>query len=181
EFSAGPAASAVTSAGGAYSMTLSPGSYVVVEVARTSCTEGLPSGTDIVAATGTGLGDFGYAISLTSGQNDTGNSFGNFQQATKSGIKFNDLNANGVLDSGEPGVPGFTIEAFKDSDGDGTLSQAEFSAGPAASAVTSAGGAYSMTLNPGSYVVVEVAQSGWTESRPSGTDIVAATDRGRGV
>ena len=32
----------------------------------------------------------------------------------KSGTKFHDLNANGVKDAGEPGLPGWTIRAYKD-------------------------------------------------------------------
>ena len=43
------------------------------------------------------------------GQVDTGNDFGNYQNATKSGMKFHDLNADGVKDAGEPGLAGWTI------------------------------------------------------------------------
>ena len=50
------------------------------------------------------LGADGYAITLTSGQTDADNDFGNYQNATKTGMKFNDLNANGVKDAGEPGL-----------------------------------------------------------------------------
>src|SRR5262249_28754231 len=103
------------------------------------------------------------------------NNFGNFQQATKSGIKFNDLDGNGSGTTG-PGLAGWTIEAFKDADGNGTLSQTEFAAGPANTAVTGAGGSYSLTLDPGSYIVVEVTQPGWFQSNvPAGNHIVAAT------
>ena len=34
-------------------------------------------------------------VTLTSGSTDSGNDFGNFQNGTKSGTKFDDLNANG--------------------------------------------------------------------------------------
>src|SRR5262249_33729560 len=72
-----------------------------------------------------------------------------------------------VRDGGEPGLAGWTIEAFKDTDGDGTLSSSEFAAGPAKTAVTGAGGSYSLTLDPGNYIVVEVPQSGWFQTAPT--------------
>jgi len=127
-----------------------------------------------VTPTGTGLGDFGYAVTLTSGQTEGGNNFGNFQEATKSGIKFNDLNLNGTKDSAEPGLAGWTIYAFTDTNGDGVLSQSEFSAGAKATSVTNASGNYSLTLDPGKYIVVEAQQSSWFQSSPT-LDVVAAT------
>ena len=42
-----------------------------------------------------GAGEYGYAINLTSGEVDAGNDFANYEQATKSGRKYNDLNADG--------------------------------------------------------------------------------------
>ena len=62
----------------------------------------------------------GWAITLTSGQLDAGNDFGNYQKATKTGTKFNDLNANGVKDAGEPGLGGLGHRAYADTNGDGT-------------------------------------------------------------
>src|SRR5262245_6793137 len=179
EFAAGPAATALTGAGASYSTTDHPGKYIVLEVSQAGWKQSVPGGSDIVAATGTGLGDHGFAITLTSGQQDTDNNFGNFQQATKSGVKFNDLDGAGTGTTG-PGLAGWTIEAFTDSDGNGTLSQSEFAAGPAATALTGAGGSYSMTLDPGKYIVLEVSQAGWKQSVPGGSDIVAATGTGLG-
>src|SRR2546428_12339353 len=48
---------------------------------------------------------FPYTTLFRSSNND----FGNFQQGTKSGQKFNDLNANHLKDPLEPGLPGWTI------------------------------------------------------------------------
>src|SRR5258707_12738010 len=39
----------------------------------------------------------------------------------KSGVKFNDLNANGVQDPGEPGLAGWTIYAYNDTNKNGGL------------------------------------------------------------
>ncbi len=65
---------------------------------------GAPAECDGVTGSPT-LAPQGHAINLTSAQNDTGNDFGNQQQqATKSGIKFDDLNGDGDQDAGEPGL-----------------------------------------------------------------------------
>ena len=83
--------------------------------------------------------------------------FGNFQQATKSGRKYEDLNADGDDEGGtDPALSGWTILAFAEIGvADGVLSAAEIAAGAADSDVTDASGAYSLTLDPGSYIVVE--------------------------
>src|SRR5262249_56641230 len=116
-------------------------------------------------ATGTGLGADGYAITLTSGQTEGGNNFGNFQQATKSGLKFNDLDGPGAGTTG-PGVSGFTILAYADSNGDGSLSQAEFAAGAVATSNRKSGGKGSRAVDPGQYIVVEETQAGRSERFP---------------
>src|SRR5262245_21854618 len=112
-------------------MASDPGQYIVVEVAKAGWTESFPGGSDIVAATGTGLGDFGYAIAFTSGETESGNNFGNFRQATKSGIKFNDLNGAGAGTTG-PGLSGWTIEEIGRASGRGRVSKGEVAAGPEA-------------------------------------------------
>src|SRR5437899_12892385 len=44
----------------------------------------------------------------------------------------------------------------------------------ATSATTDASGNYALSLNPGTYVVCEVLQSGWTQSFPTGNTKCAA-------
>ena len=80
-----------------------------------------------------------YSITLISGQVDSDNHFGNFKNATKSGVKYHDLNANGTQDAGEPGLSGWTINAT-----------ATGGSAVSASTTTGAGGAYSLSLTPGS-------------------------------
>jgi hypothetical protein len=135
---------------------------------------------------GAGLAKDGYAITMT-GADDNGNDFGNFQQGTKSGTKYNDLNANGTRDSGEPGLQNWEIRAYRDDGagtpadaGDGTLSNAEATATPAATVPTDANGDYSLSLNPGKYVVCEVAKDTWTQSEPSNSKCAANPDLGDG-
>jgi hypothetical protein len=112
---------------------------------------------------------------LTAGQVDSGNDFGNFQQATKTGVKFNDLNADGVRDMGENGLPDWVIFAYHDDNGDGLLQLGEQSDG--VSTTTDASGVYSFTLDPGQYIVVEGSMADWVQTFPT-TDVV---DTGTGV
>src|SRR5262249_43125623 len=90
--------STTTDASGAYSFNINPGSSTVCEVLQRGCPQTFPVGSKT------------YVVTLASGQHDSGNDFGNFQQATKSGRKFNDLNGNGKEDAGEPGLSGWTIK-----------------------------------------------------------------------
>ena len=48
-------------------------------------------------------------MAATSGQNVGGLAFGDFKLVTYSGTVYNDLNGNGVMDSGEPTLKGWTI------------------------------------------------------------------------
>ena len=72
------------------------------------------------------------------------------------GVKFNDLNGNGV-NNGEPGLSGWTIN----------LKNMATSA--VLTTTTNAEGWYSFTnLDPASYQISEVMQSGWTATSPAG-------------
>jgi hypothetical protein len=73
-----------------------------------------------------------------------------------SGVKFNDLNQNGVKDAGEPGLIGWTIHLFDT----GTMALLQ-------TTVTSApDGFYTFSLPPGNYTVCEALQAGWTQTAP---------------
>ena len=92
-------------------------------------------------------------------------------QGTVSGIKFNDMNADGDDEAGvDPKLTGWPITAIKD-DGDNQLTATD----PAGTTIsTGAGGAYSFSLDPGSYFICEKAQPGgslgalgtWFQSAP---------------
>ena len=80
--------------------------------------------------------------------------FGNCQGSIK-GIKFNDLNANGVQDPGEPRISGWTIH----------LNGPGFACRPA---ITDFLGAYVFVdLPPGNYQVHEILQPGWMQTMPA--------------
>jgi len=77
---------------------------------------------------------------------------------TISGIKWNDLNFDGIRDSSEPGLGGWTIEIHADS-----------CSGPlVASDTTSGNGQYTIELPPGTYGVKEVLKPGYGQSYPGG-------------
>ena len=82
-----------------------------------------------------------------------------------SGLKFNDLNGNGVMDAGDPGLPGWTI--YVDYNNDGIFDPAT-----EPSAVTGAGGTFTIIgVNPGTWNVREVTQVGWANTFPTTGDI----------
>lgn len=76
------------------------------------------------------------------------------------GMKFHDLDADGVKDDNEPGLPGWTIKLF--------------GAGITYTATTDAQGNYWFTpLPPGLYALIEVEQPGWQQTAPEdGVQIV---------
>jgi hypothetical protein len=88
--------------------------------------------------------------------------------ATKAGYKFNDLNGNGIRETGEDYLDGWEIRAYAEITEDGLLDQDEYDAGPVATATTEATtGAYTLyPLDPGPYVIVEVMQPDWIQSSP---------------
>src|SRR3954447_12335220 len=164
EAAAAAAATTTTIAGGGYSLSLNPGKYVVCETQQSGWTESKPTG-DLGCP---GAAKAGYAVTVTSNGSITARDFGNFHQGTVAGTKFEDLNANGSQGAGENGLSGWTIKAFEDTDGNGTLDSTEAAAAAADTATTANGGSYTLHLDPGKYVVCETQQSGWTESKPTG-------------
>jgi uncharacterized repeat protein (TIGR01451 family) len=76
-----------------------------------------------------------------------------------SGFKYNDLNGNGAFNAGEPRLPGWTI--YLDANDNNILDSGEVSV------VTNSVGEYVFNnLVPGTYIVREVQQPGWTQTQP---------------
>ncbi|MEJ2083070.1 MAG: SdrD B-like domain-containing protein, partial [Acidobacteriota bacterium] len=134
----------VTDAGGGFCFSdLEPGNYTVREASRQAWIRTQPGGS----------GE--YAIGLESGQSRHDIVFGNFHEAELCGLKFNDLNGDGVQGAGEPGLAGWTIRLSKP-DGASVTKQTE------------AGGSYCCTqLGPGSHTIREVQQTGWVQTYPA--------------
>ncbi len=102
-----------------------------------------------------------YEETFESDDDITGNDFGNWTPATKSGYKFYDMNGNGIWDEGEPGLEGWVI--FIDANNNGILDTDEIST------TTGANGYYEFTgLTPGSYYFREVLRANWYNTYPVG-------------
>ena len=84
-------------------------------------------------------------------------------------LVWQDYNNDGVADSGEPGIPGLTVDLYLDN-GDGALTAADGS--PIATTTTGADGRYLFeALAIGSYIVHIPAQTGVTGWTSSGTPV----------
>jgi protocatechuate 3,4-dioxygenase beta subunit len=111
-------------------------------------------------------------ITVAPGQDVTGITFGNAlipQVVTLpgeiQGVKFNDVNGNGVRDANEPGLPGFTIELFNTSTNQ-----------LVARTTSGADGSFSFTnLSLGTYNVAEVEQTGWVETNAASISVTVTS------
>jgi hypothetical protein len=137
----------ITDASGNYSFTdLTPGMYTIREILMSGWTQ-----------------IFGPSpVTLTPGQNSSGNDFGNFQNGSINGYKFNDANGNGQYDN-EPKLSGWTITLFNDgNDQDADLDDI------VATTQTDQNGDYSfINLTPGTYAVCETQQTNWVQTFPA--------------
>ncbi len=135
--------STVTDANGNYTFAnVGPGTYIIREVQQTGF---------IQTTVNPG------AIAAISGTNVAGVTFGNFQLITLGGQKFGDINGNGVQNPGDLGLAGFTI--YIDANNNGVLDPGE------RSTVTDANGNYSFAnVGPGTYIIREVQQTGFTQT-----------------
>jgi hypothetical protein len=113
-------------------------------------------GVDVVGTVTTGgeiLGQYGYAITLTSGQVDANNNFGNYLNGSIHGFKFEDMDANGLFDGTDVAMVGVWIELSGDVDGDGDIDTGQVQ--------TDANGKFSfLNLHPGTYTVTELFTDG---------------------
>nr|AAU82998.1 fibrinogen-binding protein-like [uncultured archaeon GZfos1D1]QNO56998.1 hypothetical protein MGAOFDBH_00016 [Methanosarcinales archaeon ANME-1 ERB7] len=155
---AGPVSgTTATAADGSYSFTnLEPGDYTVSEVLKPGWVQTCPT------PPGT------YSVTLTD-TSATDKDFGNRGAMSISGMKFNDLNGNGVKDAGEPGLPGWRI--YNDSNSNGVFDPGE------RNVTTGAGGAYSFNnLEPGTYNICEVVKDGWAQTTTPTCHVITLTD-----
>ncbi|MEG3986022.1 SdrD B-like domain-containing protein [Microcoleus sp. S28C3] len=140
--------SAVTNANGNFLFTLSPGNYTVTEM--------VPSGSTPTTAN---------PVNVNLTNSDVTLFFGITSETTVvipptptfniSGSRVNDINRNGIQDSGELGIANVTI--FIDADRNGVRDATE------ASTVTDASGNFKFTnLSRGNYAVTEMVPSGST-------------------
>jgi uncharacterized protein (TIGR03437 family) len=139
---------ATTDADGKYSFDdVGPGKHKLSEVLQPGWWQTFP--TPVPPGT--------YIVMPQSGMDIPDLDFGNFKKVRISGMKFHDLNNNGVKDQGEPGLSGWTIEL--DLNNDGSVDR---------TTTTDDNGNYSFSeVGPGTHKLSEVAQSGWTQTAPT--------------
>ncbi len=105
-------------------------------------------------------------ITLAVGQSDLTWDAGLYQLVNLGNQVWNDDNNNGMLDSGESGIDGVTVNLYRDANRNGVLDPAE--ATPIASTVTAGGGFYAFNdLDPGNYLV-EIPASNFAVGGPLG-------------
>ncbi len=153
----------VTDASGNFLFTnVAPGSYVLTEVVPSGFTQTMPASD-------------GIPVTLASGGSSLNNLFGNFHgilTGTISGLKFNDVNGNGVRDAGEPGMAGIQMN----------LNDCPSPCGhpPVASTTTGADGSFSFTGIPlaGTYWLNETVPPGFRQTTPTTAQIPVLLDFG---
>jgi hypothetical protein len=109
----------------------------------------------------------GYDIVLDSGEDDTGNNFGNYKLASKSGYKWEDLLPDGEWDlATEPALIGWTIELYDVTSGTPVFVAAD---------TTDGDGKYGFTdLMPGkTYAVCEVLDFFYVQTFPNSETVLA--------
>ncbi len=145
-----------TDLNGNYSFTdILPGSYSLLEQLQSGWTQ-IFSPND---------------VNLTAGQDVTGQDFGNFENGSISGYKFNDLDGDGYKDAGEPKLSDWHIKLFYDNDDQDNLLNNLYD-----ETTTDGNGNYQFTnLPPDSYVVCEVQQAGWVQTKPTSDGCYSVT------
>ncbi|OAN45081.1 hypothetical protein A6A03_02690 [Chloroflexus islandicus] len=109
-------------------------------------------------------------ITLVAGQSDQRWDAGLYQLVNLGNRVWNDVNNNGLLDGGESGIDGVTVNLYYDANRNGAIDPAENT--PVATTTTSGGGFYAFAdLDPGNYLV-EIPASNFAAGGvlgPSGT------------
>ena len=133
---------------------MAPGLYTIEEVNQAGWYQ-----TEPVNPPGT------YTVQAISSTNPSGLDFGNFQLVNVTGEVYNDLNGNGNLDPGDPGLQGWTVNLL------------DPSGNTVATTTSDANGNYEFdNLFPGTFTVEEILQSGWTQTQPVNPDYYTITD-----
>ncbi len=106
--------------------------------------------------------DTPYVLTMTPGATLDSVDFGNYQilPGSIAGMKFNDIDGNGVKDGADSGLAGWTIQLS-------TVGTTPYGTTANATAHTQSDGSYSLPgLWPGKYTVSEVFRSNWRQTRP---------------
>jgi hypothetical protein len=134
----------------------------------------ITQGSEQLSTAGVAPGTYWLCAEVTNAQGDTRYTYESVTapvtveaSASITGKAFNDLNANGVQDSGEPGLAGRTV--YIDLDGSGQYESTD------PSTITDANGDYTISgLLPGTYSVSEVVPDGLLETTASSVSVTVA-------
>jgi hypothetical protein len=152
--------------GGYFFDNLLPGDYVVREVTP----QGMAETTDVERD--------GHPAHVVAGRRVRFVDFGNARAGGVSGTVFNDVDADGVRDAGEPGLAGALV--YVDLNNSGTRDAGE----PAATSTDPAGAWAIGSLAPGTYVLRQLPPAGMVQTAPAGgtqTVVVASGSTAGGV
>lgn len=131
---------------------LKPGTYIVREELKDGWFQSGPE-------------DGFYEVTLLSGDEKVGKDFLNYTYGSISGMKFADLNKDGIKDEGEGGLSTWMIYLYKDANGNGVLDEGDERV---AKQQTGEDGTYKFeNLKPGNYIVVEGVKDYWHQTAPS--------------
>jgi hypothetical protein len=161
----------VTAEDGSYSFKkVDFGTYKVCEVQQVGWTQTYPNNYE----------DMCYHVNIhRSGQVKDDKDFGNFEHGDVTGFKFNDSNNNGVYDTGEEKLSGWSITLTKHCAVEPGIilylqtesENEEECEDETISTVTDQNGNYSFgDLKMGDYTVCEVQQTGWFRTYPANSD-----------
>jgi serine-aspartate repeat-containing protein C/D/E len=161
----GSAQTATTDANGNFLFTsISPGNYVLTEVVPSGFTQ-----TEPASANGA------INVTLASGGSSINNTFGNFRgvlTGTISGVKFLDVNGNGVRDPGEPGRSGVSFVLMP--------CPSPCVPPPVATAVSGSDGTFSFTGIPfGTYFLSESLPAGFKQTVPATKEVQVSLSVGQ--
>jgi hypothetical protein len=135
-------------------LNVSPGSYVVRQIAPSGFRQTLPSRY--------------YTANVVANQTVSGLLFGDTTLGYLAGTVFNDLNANGVQNSGEAGLAGWKV--WLDTNGDGKVQRHE------PRAYTDDNGDYVFNTAPvGTWLLRIGLQTGWTRTTPKALSVTIAS------
>ena len=140
---------------------LPPGIYTVEEVAQTGWAPTTPSGGS-------------QSVDLTSNARQEGIDFGNARVGSIHGLKFHDVDGDGLKDANEPIIVSWEIEVRDALTGALVTTVLTMPDDPA-TAENEAGMYWAEGLAPGTYLVSEVVRPGWEQTLPTPPGIHTVT------
>jgi len=136
-----------TASDGAYSFALEPGTYTIRETVPEGWTQTAPD-------------DGYYTVTTTDGTTVSGCDFGNSGGIKVTGVKWEDLDRDGLRDTGEAGLGGWQIYADLDDNG-------QYDSGEPA-AFTASDGVFQLYLDANvTYTIRETLKDGWLQTAPA--------------